>query len=149
MAHPDALVLRKDRVHASFTASGIELAWSHHVFPMAWSEIQMVSLTPSMVRGPDGWNVEHEHSLEHLARFGVELTFVVFDRRVLLARAPGWWARVRLYSLFIPMLDANDRYLPDQALFRFDANPTRIAFPLERLLDLVAAHCKLGLVCCF
>lgn len=144
-----ALELRRDGVCATFTADGIDLAWSTHTIQVAWSEIEMVSMTPSMVRGPDGWRPQYDHGAALFAEHGVELSFVVYDRRVLLARQRGWWARVPMRSLFIAMVDADDRRMPDRALFRFQADPKRTAFPLERLLDLIAAHCKLGLVVSF
>jgi hypothetical protein len=149
MAPVDALELRRDGVRATFTTDGIDLAWGGHVFPIAWSEIEMVSMTPSMMRGDGSWRPQYDHGTELFAKYGVELSFVVRDRRVLLARERGWWARVRLYGLFIPMVDADDHWLPDRALIRFQADPKQIAFPLERLLDLVAVHCRLGLVVSF
>jgi hypothetical protein len=146
MPSTSALELRRDGVRATFTADGVDLAWGRNTLPIAWSEIEMVSMTPSLVRGPDGWRPQYDHGAGLFAKHGVELSFVVYDRRVLLARLRGWWARVAMYSLFVAMVDADDRRMPDRALFRFQAEPARTAFPLEQLLDVIAAHCKLGLV---
>lgn len=128
----------------------VPLLWKG--FRVAWTEVEFVCVTPAMVRDAQGWREKPNDLLgpdfrSTFATHGsLELSFVVRDRRVLLARADGFWNRSTVAAALEPMLDAQNRLRPDQALLRIQVTRRRLDRPIDDLLDLLAKHCRFDLV---
>lgn len=121
-------------------------------FRLAWTEVEFVCVTPAMVRDVQGWREKPNDLLgpgfrSTFAASGLlVLGFVVRDRRVVLARAGGWWNRSSVAAALQPMLDAEDRPKPDQALLKIEVYRRRLDRSIDDLLDLLAKHCRFDLV---
>jgi hypothetical protein len=92
------------------------------------------------------WNHSGQSGVDLERQGFLELSFVVKDRRTHLATRRGWWQRTRWAARLKRMLDAEDRWLPDQSLLRIDVYTKRLDASRDELMDLLATHCRLDLV---
>jgi len=138
---------------AVFDERGVSIApWLGAGMQLGWDEIEFVCVTPAMVRDGDGWREKPNRYLppgfrSTLATRGqLELSFVVRDRRRVVARAGGWWNRAWVGTSLRGMLDAEERMKPDQSLLRLTIRGSALDHPLGELLDLLDARCRFDLV---
>jgi hypothetical protein len=121
---------------------------------LQWPAIDFVCVTPAMIRDAQGWH-EKSNSLlsptfkSTLASSGLlQLSFVIRDRRPILARTSGFWNRSWTAAAQRPMLDAENRFDAAQSLLRLEVREERLDHPIGDLLDLLAKHCRFDLVVC-
>jgi hypothetical protein len=129
--------------HRPRLARGLELAWS---------EVEFVCVTPTLVREGERWR-EKPNSLlgpgfrSTLVTAGLlVLSLVVRDRRPVLERAGKGLNRLWAGSVLVPTLDAEGRFDARQGLITLDVYERRLSQSLDSLLDLLARHCRFDLV---
>jgi hypothetical protein len=136
-----------------FDHTGVAMrVWLGGLTRIDWGEVEFISTTPQMTRGPEHWR-QKENPLARpplnafLENMGfMELDIVIRDRRPIVTRTQGWWTRSVIAGRLRPMLDASDRRRPDQSLLRLRAGISALGGTPTPLLDLLAKHCRFDLV---
>jgi hypothetical protein len=137
-----------------FDDAGLELTqWMAGSLKLAWSDIEFVSLTPTLEKSEGGWRLRSNHldlsgAGASLERDGLlVLGFVVKDRRPHLAALSSWWKRANWGARLRPMLDADEKFLPDQSLLSIDLYwKSGLDASRDALIDLFSARCRFDLV---
>jgi hypothetical protein len=138
----------------SFDEHGVSVVpWDHRGCRLAWREIDFVSEVPAMARREGSWRTKRGIQLDGLRvperPRTLTLSFVVHDRRPVLARASGWWNRAWLHRALRPMVDDDDRPKVDQALLEVEVQGRRLDHSLDDLMTLLERRCRFDLVVCF